>query len=124
MLVDRDLEAPAQHFPLNYLHYARILSLWLNPSSHVTCLADDHRGGEGLLLDPVHQQQAKVLRYLRYLLQRRRSRWAMLVTDHAWMTLDGTSLTVFISKECEDGLQFRMGGYILDEKANLQLYVL
>jgi len=123
MLVDRDLEVPAQHFPLNYPHYAHARIL-LNPSSHVTCLADDHRGGAGLLLDPVHQQQAKFLRYLRYLLQRRRSRWAMLATDHAWMTLDGTSLTVFISKECEDGLQFRMGGYILDEKANLQLYVL
>jgi hypothetical protein len=39
------------------------------------------------------------------------------------MTLDRTFLTVFISFEGEDGLQFRMGGYVLNEKANLQLYV-
>jgi len=46
----------------------------------------------------------------------------MLVVDHAWMTLDRTSLTVFTGKECKDGLE-RMGGYNPDKKANLQLYV-
>jgi len=47
----------------------------------------------------------------------------MLVADHAWMTLDRTFLTVFISLEGDDGLQFRMGGYIPDKKADLHLYV-
>lgn len=67
MLVDRDLEAPAQHFPLSYPHYARIPSLWLIPSSHVTWVADGHRGQSGLP-DRVRQHPPKFLRYLRYLL--------------------------------------------------------
>jgi hypothetical protein len=46
----------------------------------------------------------------------------MLVADHVWMTLDQIFLTVFISSEGEDGLQFRMGGYIPDQK-DLKLYV-
>ena|SRR5260221_371488 len=105
MLVARNLEAPARHFPLNYPHYARILSLWLNPSSNVTWVADGHRGQSGLP-DRVRHHQVKLLRYL---LQRRPLRGPTLVADHAWMTLDRTFLMVFISLEGEDGLQFRMG---------------
>jgi len=119
MLVGRDLEAPARHFPLNYPH-ARVLSLWLNPSSHVTWVADGHRGQSGLP-DRVRQHQVNFLRYL--LVQRRPLRGPMLVADHVWMTLDRTFLMLFISLEGKDGLQFRKGGYVPDKKADLHLYV-
>src|SRR5260221_12493231 len=115
MLVARDLEAPARHFPLNYPHCARILSLWLNPSSNVTWVADGHRGQAGLP-DRVRHHEVK---FLRYLLQRRPLRGPVLVAAQGWRTLDRTFLPVFISLEGDVARQLRLGGSIPDKRGTL-----